>query len=108
MNRQKNLFNNIPPELSNELTECILQEKTFKIKRIISRGHASPEGFWYNQDDHEWVVLLKGSAGLRFENKVETVILNVGDYIHIPAHCRHRVEWTDARHETLWLAIHYR
>lgn len=108
MTIRKNLFNHIPLELPHELAEVVLHEKKIKIERIISRGHASPEGFWYDQEDHEWVVVLEGSAGLRFEDETEPVILNAGDYLHIPAHCRHRVEWTDPQCDTVWLAVHYR
>lgn len=104
----KNIFTDIPPELPHEFAEVILQEKAFKIERIISRGHASPGGFWYDQDDNEWVVLLKGSACLRFEEGNESIVLHPGDYIHLSAHCRHRVEWTDPTQDTIWLSVYHR
>lgn len=104
---KKNFFGDIPTELHNELFEGILAGNTFKMERIVSRGHASPEGFWYDQDENEWVILLHGSAGLSFEGRKELVILRPGDYVRIPRHYRHRVEWTDPDCETVWLAVYY-
>ena len=78
-----------------------------RIERIISDAHASPEGFWYDQDEDEWVLILKGSAGLRFEESEETIVLNPGDWIDIPAHVKHRVEWTEPEQKTVWLAVFY-
>ena len=37
-------------------------EKITKIERIVSRGHASPEDFWYDQEENEWVMVVKGTA----------------------------------------------
>lgn len=102
-----NLFANIPSDLQAEQITELLTRKDLKIARIVSRGQASATGFWYDQDDDEWVILLAGSAGLRFEQEVATKTLRVGDYVHIPAHTRHRVEWTDASHATIWLVIHH-
>lgn len=103
----KNLFDDIPKDLSDELFEPLLQTSSFCIERIVSRGHCSPAGFWYDQDDDEWIVLLKGKAIIRFENDNESVTLKSGDYIHIDRHRKHRVEWTDPAQETIWLAVHY-
>lgn len=100
-----NLFANIPADLPEELVETLLESDSIRVERIISHGHASPEDFWYDQDENEWVVVLKGSAKLRFED--ETVEMQPGDYINIPAHKRHRVEWTTPDEPTIWLAIHY-
>jgi cupin 2 domain-containing protein len=107
MTKPKNLFADIPRNLSDELFETLLQTPSFRVERIVSNGHCSPKGFWYDQDDNEWVILLKGRAVLSFENKSETINLNIGDYLHIEKHVRHRVEWTDAKQETVWLAVHY-
>jgi cupin 2 domain-containing protein len=103
----KNLFTDIQKDLSGELIETLLQTSSFRIERIVSKGHCSPKGFWYDQDDNEWVILLKGRAMLRFEKDDESITLNTGDYIHIDKHLRHRIEWTDTEQETIWLAIHY-
>jgi len=78
------------------------------VERIVSHGHCSPDGFWYDQDENEWVILLKGSAGLRFEDQDSVLVLNPGDYLHINGHQRHRVEWTDPKQETIWLAVYYK
>lgn len=103
----KNIFADIPQNLKGELFETLFQAASFRVERIISYGHCSPRNYWYDQDENEWVILLKGSAGIRFENNREIITLMPGDYIHIEKHLRHRVEWTDAEQETLWLAIHY-
>ena len=102
-----NLFADIPKDLSDELFETLLQTSSFRIERIVSRGHCSPEGFWYDQDDNEWVILLKGSAVLRFEDQSKNITMNLGDYVNIEKHRRHRVELTDPNQETVWLAVHY-
>ena len=79
-----------------------------RIERIVSTGQASPPGFWYDQDWGEWVVLLSGAARLRLAEEAEARRLAPGDWVDIPAHCRHRVEWTDPDQPTVWLAVHYR
>jgi cupin 2 domain-containing protein len=76
-----------------------------RIERIVSCGHASPEGFWYDQTQHEWIVVLKGAAKLRFEDGM--VDLRPGDFVNIPSHKRHRVEWTTPDETTIWLAVYY-
>jgi cupin 2 domain-containing protein len=79
-----------------------------RIERIVSKGHSSPESGWYDQEENEWVVVLKGAAKLRFEQDGKLVELDAGDYINIPARVRHRVEWTNPEMETVWLAFFYR
>lgn len=103
----KNLFANVPAQLPEELFEPLLQTPTFVLERIVSRGHATPAGQWYDQERDEWVLVVKGRARLLFEQRAEVVQMGAGDYVHIPAHCRHRVEWTDPDQETVWLALHY-
>jgi len=107
MNPVNNLFADIPENLKDELIETVLQASSFRVERIVSRGHCSPDGFWYDQDEDEWIILLKGGAVVRFEDQSENVIMNPGDYINIEKHRRHLVEWTDPEQETIWLAIHY-
>ncbi len=70
-----------------------------------SHGHSSPVGFWYNQSEPEFVVLLQGEACLRFDD--EEIELKPGSFVDIPAHKRHRVESTNPNEPTIWLAIHY-
>ena len=101
----ENLFRNIPEELPEELFTVVAENETVKIERIVSDGHASPEGFWYDQEQNEWVFLVSGSAILTVED--EPVKLNAGDYLLIPAHQRHRIESTSQNEKTIWLAVFY-
>jgi cupin 2 domain-containing protein len=98
----------IPDALPRELIEPLVSSDAVRIERIVSRGHASPPGFWYDQDTPEWVLLITGAARLLFADRAEPVRLGPGDHLHIPAHVRHRVEWTDPDQPTIWLAVHYR
>jgi len=102
------LFENIPAELPKELIETLVAGDRVRIERIVSRGQASPEGFWYDQEENEFVVVLQGSAGLWMEGGDAPLVLKPGDYVVIPAHVRHRVEWTDPHDATIWLAVFYR
>lgn len=104
-----NLFRDLPPRLDDEFVQGLVAVRGVRIERIVSRGHASPEDFWYDQDTDEWVIVLKGSAQLVFERGGEndTVRLEPGDHIHIPAHLRHRIAWTDPDQDTIWLAVHF-
>ncbi len=103
----KNIFANIPKNIKNEVFEEIIKTEHFRIERIISHNHATNQDYWYDQDQDEWVMLLKGSAGLLFEDNETVVVMSPGDYVKIAAHQKHRVEWTDPEAETVWLAIHY-
>lgn len=102
-----NLFTDIPADLAVELCETLLKSRNLRIERIVSHGHASPPDFWYDQDQHEWVLVLKGAARLRFEGEDQPVEMKPGDFINIPEHCKHRVEWTTPDESTIWLAVHY-
>ena len=90
-----------------ELFEILLETPAIRIERITSHGHVSPKDFWYDQERHEMVFLLRGSAALRFEDEHEVFTMEPGDFVNIPAHRRHRVEWTDPDQPTVWLAVHY-
>ena len=103
----KNLLADLPVDLPHELVETLLQHDALRIERIVSQGHSSPDGFWYDQPRHEWVLLLQGEARLRFDEDDQLVTLRPGDAINIMAHRRHRVEWTTPAEPTIWLAIHY-
>jgi cupin 2 domain-containing protein len=104
----ENLFDNIPAVVTEELFTTLLQANDVRIERIVSEGHASPPGFWYDQDDNEWVMVLEGSAAVQFDRDAEPVKLRRGSYLTIPAHAKHRVVCTDPSQKTVWLAIHYR
>ncbi|WP_456425782.1 cupin domain-containing protein [Rhodocaloribacter sp.] len=102
-----NLFENIPPELPEEVFETLLEARDLRVERIVSKGQASPPGFWYDQPWHEWVLVLCGGARLEVEGEPGPVTLRPGDYLLLPAHRRHRVAWTDPDAETVWLALHF-
>lgn len=104
---KENIFKKIPAALPDELCENILDPGSFKLERIVSRAHATPEGEWYDQEKNEWVILLRGSAALRIEGNDHLTLLAPGDYLLLPAHRKHRVEWTAPDTETIWLALHY-
>ena len=102
-----NLLNALPhcdPAAAARVDE-LLQRPGLRIERIVSCGQASPHGFWYDQAESEWILLLTGRAGLRFECENYSRLLLPGDCLDIPAHCRHRVEWTARGQPTVWLAV---
>jgi len=102
----KNLLTDIPGEMPEEICTEIVRSDDIRIERIVSRGQASPPEFWFDQETNEWVLLVKGSASLRFLNGREFA-LAPGDHLLIPRHVRHRVERTAPEGETVWLAVHY-
>lgn len=101
-----NLFSATPGAWPEEIVEELARGAQARIERIISQGHASPPGFWYDQELAEWVVVLQGAARIRFEDR--ELELRPGDYLNIAAHEKHRVEWTASDTPTIWLAVHYR
>ena len=101
-----NIFENMPINLDEEFIENLLVTNKFRVERIISRGHTTPENNWYDQDTDEFVLMIKGEAILSFE-KNESQRLKPGDWLIIPAHKKHRVEWTSKTEDTYWLTIHY-
>ncbi len=102
----KNIFSSIPETMEEELVVDLLRHKNVRIERILSKGQSSPENGWYEQEEHEWVLVLGGCAIISFEDGIE-VKLGKGDYVNIPAHTKHRVTWTDPNKVTVWLAIFY-
>jgi len=104
----RNMFDAISANLPEEITQTLLEREGLRVERIVSSGQASPPDFWYDQDEHEWVMLLAGSAGLEIEGEDGARSLKVGDFLLLPAHQRHRVAWTDAQCETIWLVIFFR
>jgi len=102
-----NVFLNISASGGDEVFEKILESGWLRIERIVSHGRATPEGEWYDQVLDEWVVLLKGRAGLLIEGEDDPRILKPGDYIYLPARVRHRVGWTATDEVCIWLAVHF-
>ena len=102
-----NLFADIPAQLAQEEITTLMSATDLRIERIVSRGQSSPPGFWYDQPQAEWVIVLTGSALVMFEGDSAPMRMEPGDHVHIPAHRRHRVEWTDPAQATVWLAVHH-
>jgi cupin 2 domain-containing protein len=98
------IFVGIPTRLPEELCQTLFTSPSIRIERIVSKGHCSAENFWYDQDQDEWVMLIQGQARLAYADG-SFMTLTAGDYLLIPAHCKHRVEWTTPAMETIWLAI---
>lgn len=102
----RNLLADLPFPGPDETFEALLETPGWKLERIVSFGHATPPGEWFDQDRPEWVLLLAGRARLQIEGE-ESRELGCGDTILLPAHARHRVEWTDPASPTIWLALHF-
>ncbi len=102
-----NILTGLPKSLENEEFTCLEEGDSVKIERIVSQGHTSPQTGWYDQDQNEWVMIMEGKAVISFIDE-SAIYLQKGDYICIPAHKKHRVDWTDPNTKTVWLAIHYR
>lgn len=102
-----NLFEHLPAVGSDEAFTSLLARPGLHLSRIVSHGHASPAGFWYDQPHGEWVLLLSGAARVRFEDEAQDRALKPGDHVDIAAHRRHRVQWTSPDEPTVWLALHY-
>jgi len=101
-----NFFDAIPSDLNAEVFESLVESNNVKVERIISKGHSSPDVGWYEQAQNEWVIVLKGSAIISFDDK-PSISLSAGDYLNIAALQKHKVSWTAPDTETIWLAIHY-
>ncbi len=102
----KNIPNFLPSEPTKEFLDVLLQNENIRIERIVSKGHTSPASGWYDQEDNEWVLVLEGSGTILFEDGREVTMWK-GDFLHISAHAKHKVSWTDPDRQTIWLAVHY-
>ncbi len=91
---------------AEEIFDVLVERPGVRIERIVSTGQSTPEGDWYDQDGDEFVLLVAGAARLRIEGEVEDRALEDGDWLFIPAHCRHRVTWTRESPPAVWLAVH--
>jgi cupin 2 domain-containing protein len=98
-----NLLTDLPTSIPEELTTVLQDGHGVRIERIVSHGHRSPDGFWYDQPEDEWVMVLKGAARLEFEDRV--LEMRAGDWVTIPPHEKHRVAWTTPDEPTVWLAV---
>ena len=103
-----NLLSPLPDARAAEQADALLSRPGLRIERVVSFGQASPEGFWYDQEESEWLLLLTGAARLRFADEADARLLRAGDWLDIAPHRRHRVEWTDPASPTVWLTVFYR
>lgn len=107
MNELRNIFQLLPAlGKRSEVFETLFENKTLRIERITSVDMQSDDCDWYDQDHDEWVIVLQGEGGLRFDDD-SRVVLKAGDYLHIPAHRRHLLTHTSADPACIWLAIHF-
>jgi cupin 2 domain-containing protein len=97
----------LPEPADAERVDALLSRPGLRIERIVSWGQATPAGFWYDQPEGEWVLVLAGAARLRFEDETDARLLSPGDWLDIAPHRRHRVDWTDPTVATIWLAVFY-
>jgi cupin 2 domain-containing protein len=103
---KENLFEGIPKSAPDEIFTELLKADSVRVERIVSFGQSSPNGFWYDQPENEWVILLEGSAQIKLQDRF--VNLTAGDYLNIPSGTRHRVEKTAVDRRTVWLAVFYK
>ena len=104
---KKSITGGLPPSLDEEWIQELAAGHHVKIERIVSKGHKSPDDFWYDQRQNEWVLVLEGNARLFFEEGMQHVEMKAGDYLMIPSGKKHRVTWTDPLVETIWLAVFF-
>ena len=105
--KRGNIFASLPVDRDAEHIHALLEGGKCRVERIVSFGQASPDGFWYDQEQSEWVLVLRGGAKLEVEGLADLIELGPGDYLNLSAHTRHRVAWTTPEEATVWLAIHY-
>jgi cupin 2 domain-containing protein len=105
--KRGNIFASLPVDRDAEHIDALLEGGEGRVERIVSFGQASPDGFWYDQEQSEWVLVLRGGAKLEVEGLPGLIELTPGDYLNLSAHTRHRVAWTTPEEATIWLAIYY-
>ena len=101
-----NLFAALPDARAGEAVDTLLDRPGVRLHRIVSAGQATPDDDWYDQADDEWVVVLQGAAAVLIEGEAAARPLGPGDWLYLPARCRHRVAATDPATPTVWLALH--
>jgi len=102
-----NILNDIPSAIGTEHFETLADTPNVRIERIVSTGQTTPDDQWYDQPHDEWVMVVQGAARLIIADRTEELALSPGDWVLLPAHCRHRVSWTDPTTQTVWLAVHF-
>ena len=99
-----NIFDLPDPLPNDEVFTDLISADRVRIERIVSSGQTTPKGEWYDQDNDEWVALIQGVAVLEYENG-EKLRLSAGDHLLIPAHRRHRVDFTSEKPHCIWIAV---
>lgn len=102
------LLGGTPPPLGQETVEVLLARESVRLERIHSCAASSAPGFWYEQQEDEWVCLLQGNASVEFADEGKPRQLRRGDSLLIRAGRRHRVVATDPDPGTIWLALFWR
>lgn len=105
--RSGSLFAACPEARAAEVAALLAGGVGARVERIVSHGQASPPGFWYDQEEAEFVAVIAGRARLRIEGEAAAREMGAGDWIVLPPRCRHRVDWTDPDQPTVWLAVFY-
>ena len=100
-----NLFQLPEPLPAVEEFAALFETSHLRVERIVSTGQTTPPGEWYDQSQAEWVMLVQGRATLTYEDGA-TLAMGPGDYVLIPAHVRHRVDYTSSEPPCIWLAVH--
>lgn len=98
-----NIFDKIGEAGEEEQFELLQKGAHYRIERIMSAGHSSPESFFYDQENDEWIMLVQGEATLEVEGKL--TVLKAGDYMFLPKNCKHRIEKTSIDPACIWLCI---
>lgn len=106
MTEVKNVLADLPDAKTDEVFQMLARARGVEIERIVSHGQSAPEVGWFDQDRNEWIMLVSGAARLEFDDE-RFVEMKAGDWLNIPARCRHRVDWTTPDQPTVWLAVHY-
>jgi cupin 2 domain-containing protein len=99
----RNIFADHDQGSDAEHFSTLFENGSVKVEKIVSHSYSSPAGFWYDQTEHEWVIVLRGTAALEFAGG-QIVEMTEGDYVSIPRGLRHRVARTSK--DTVWLAVH--
>ena len=103
--KKYNIFDKVIIDKNEEIFFQIFKNESIRVERIVSNGQKSPENFWYEQEENEYILLLSGNAILEFEDfEVE---LKKGDCLNIEAMQKHRVKFTSLDEPTIRFAVFY-
>ncbi len=100
-----NIFEEIIIDKNEEKFFEIFKNETIKVEKIVSNGQKSPDNFWYEQEENEFILLLEGFAILEFEDRI--IELKKGDCLNIKVMEKHRVKFTSLDEPTIWFAVFY-